>query len=60
MSTPPKAQTAPLPEKDPAKDLEHFHSLPKKKQVLSRLQEDTDKTSGKAALKVRAKIKAAD
>jgi len=54
-----KARVATAPEKDAAKDLNTFEALPVKTKVLSRLQDESDKTSGPAAVTLQKKIKAA-
>lgn len=60
MSPVPKQKAANAPEKDAAKDLEKFGALPEKKKALSRLGDDTEKTSGQDAVKVREKVQASD
>lgn len=60
MSPVPKQEAADVPEKDAAKDLEKFAALPEKNKALSRLGDDTEKTSGQDAVKVRKKVKASD
>jgi hypothetical protein len=57
MNTVEKMKSRGLPERDASKGLKTFEALPEKKKALSRLQDDTDKTSGPAALEVRKKIK---
>lgn len=59
MSPGPKRDAPGEPEKDAAQDLEKHAALPENKKTLSRLEEDTQKTSGVAALRVRDKVKKA-
>jgi hypothetical protein len=60
MSPVPKQKAPEAPRKNAAKDLQKFAALPDKMKALSWLGDDTAKTSGQDAVKVRQKVKASD